>query len=56
MNDEIMIYVPLSKYENYVRVAERVEVLKAHAIGEKYSISPEKIAAILGFKLPSKEE
>ena len=56
MNDEIMVYVPLSRYENYVRIAERVEVLKAYTIGEKYSISRDQIAAVLGFELPSKEE
>ena len=54
MNDEIMVYVPLSRYENYVRVAERVEALKAYTLEENYSISREKIAAVLGFELPSK--
>ena len=56
MNEEIMVYVPLTRYENYVRIAERVEALKAYTIGEKYSIPPGQIAAVLGFELPSKEE
>lgn len=56
MNDEIMVYVPLSKYEDYVRIAERAEVLKAYTIEENYSISREKLASVLGFKLPIKEE
>lgn len=56
MNNENMIYVPLEKYEEYVRTAAKVEVLKAYTIEENYSISREKIASVLGFKLPIKKE
>lgn len=54
--EEVLIYVPLKKYEDGVKALARIETLKSLTINNKYGISRECIADVLGFKLPEKED
>lgn len=45
------ITIPLEEYKNFIKMQTRVELFAEHVNKEKYSISREECAAILGFEL-----
>lgn len=54
--EEKMIQIPLDDYTDLVVMLGRVKALKAYIDTEKYSISKESVASILGFEVKPDEE
>lgn len=49
-------FTPETESEEYAMLAGRVEAFANYVVHEKYSISKEMCAAMLGFELPTKVE
>ena len=54
--EEKTIHIPLDDYTDLIILLGRVKALKAYIDTERYSISRESVASILGFEVKPDEE